>query len=829
MKITFSFFLSLCIGLTGLFAQQRDCGTMEYLEHEIQLDPERALRLEQIEHHTREILNSGARDVEGVITIPVVVHVVWNNNNENISDAQIQSQIDVLNEDFRRMNSDADNTWAQATDSEIEFCLASTDPNGNPTNGITRTFTNNFSFSSSGNPVKFNASGGKDAWPANHYMNFWVCDLSGGLLGYAQFPGGNPATDGIVCDYLYVGTIGTATPPFNLGRTATHEVGHWLNLRHIWGDGGCGVDDFVSDTPRAGNPNFTGLPCNFPGPNSCNTGENDDPDMFQNYMDYSDDACMNLFTEGQRSRMRTLFEPGGFRESLLSSMVCDNTGPTCDDGTQNGDEEGIDCGGSNCDPCPPPFTCDDGIQNGDETGIDCGGADCPVCFTCDDGIQNGNETGVDCGGICPPCFTCNDGIQNGNETGVDCGGNCPPCISCDHNLTLSVLLDILGNQTTWDVVSQDGTVLAAGGPYGFGLIGFVVNVPICLPDDCYTFTIYDSGNNGICCTFGQGNYTLVNDETGEVIASGGQFGTSESTSFCLNATPNNPTCDDGLQNGDEEGVDCGGSDCSACPTCNDGLLNGDEEGIDCGGSNCDPCTVEPTCDDGIQNGDEDGIDCGGPACPDCPTCDDGIQNGSETGVDCGGADCPTCPPIGECEPPTTGSVEFTADPRIVIIHWNAVPDASSYQLRYRRVGTSSWTNAQSTTNSKQVFLFTPSGTYEYQIRALCPSGWTAYSPLFNFSIGSARTSGSNLEEIFESTIYPNPTRNLLNLEILASQGGLVNVAIFDLLGRQVLIARYDLRIGLQQMKLDVSLLENGYHLVKINKGELQLVESFIKQ
>lgn len=825
MKITFTFLLSFCF--VGLFAQQRNCGTMEHLEQEIQLDPERALRLEQIENHTRQILNSEARDVDGVITIPVVVHVVWNTNQENISDAQVQSQIDVLNEDFRRLNSDADNTWSQASDSEIEFCLATVDPNGNPTNGITRTFTSRSSFSSN-NQVKFNSSGGQNAWPASQYMNFWVCDLSGGLLGYAQFPGGNPATDGIVCDYLYVGTIGTATPPFNLGRTATHEVGHWLNLRHIWGDGGCGVDDFVADTPLAGNPNFTGLPCNFPGPNSCNTGANDDPDMFQNYMDYSDDACMNLFTAGQRVRMRALFEPGGAKESLLSSIACGDNPPTCNDGIQNGDEEGIDCGGSNCDPCPPDPTCDDGIQNGSETGVDCGG-NCPPCATCNDGIQNGNETGVDCGGVCPPCFTCNDGIQNGNEIGVDCGGNCPPCVVCDHNLTLTILLDILGNQTTWDVVSQNGVVLASGGPYSFGLIGAVVTESICLPDDCYTFTIYDSGNNGICCTFGQGSYTLTNDENGEVLATGGQFGASDASSFCLNAVSNTPTCDDGIQNGDEEGVDCGGSNCDPCPTCSDGIQNGDEEGVDCGGSNCDPCIIDPTCDDGIQNGNETGIDCGGPDCPSCPTCSDGIQNGSETGVDCGGPDCPACPPTGDCGPTEGSSVQFTANPRIVIIHWDAVPDASSYQIRYRMVGTSNWTNATSNTNSRQIFLFNPSGTFEYQIRSLCPDGWSAYSILFNFTVGGSRINEAELEDIFVSTIYPNPSRKLVNMDVVLSTSGLVNLAVYDLLGRQVLTSKYELSAGVHQIKLDVSHLENGYHLVKLNKGGQQKIESFIKQ
>ncbi len=363
---------------------QRNCGAMEHLENQLLQNPSLQFNMDQIEQHTRNFIKRGEHNQKALITIPVVVHVVYNGSAENVSDAQIQSQIDVLNEDFRRLNSDASNTPSifagVASDVEIEFCLASVDPDGNSTNGITRTPTSKRSFRTN-DDVKKDNKGGKSPWPAADYMNMWVCDISSGILGYAQFPGGPAATDGIVVDYLYFGTIGTATAPFNLGRTATHEVGHWLNLRHIWGDGGCGVDDFVSDTPLAGGPNYTGLPCTS-SPNSCNEGSGDLPDMFQNYMDYSDDACMNLFTDGQTARMRALFGNGGARASLLNSNGCGNGSgdPTCSDGVQNGNETGVDCGGPDCAPCAEP-TCDDGIQNGNETGVDCGGPDCAPCET----------------------------------------------------------------------------------------------------------------------------------------------------------------------------------------------------------------------------------------------------------------------------------------------------------------------------------------------------------------------------------------------------------------------------------------------------------------
>ncbi len=469
----------LAPGLTqSLFAQLRTCSTMEYLEQQIQEDPIRKANLDAIDEYTNLLLSGAARSsVTGVITIPVVVHVVYNTTAENISDAQINSQLNVLTKDFRRTNSDADGVWPQAADSEIQFCLSTIDPSGNPTTGITRTSTSTTAFSSSDN-MKFNSTGGKDAWPAGSYLNIWVCDLSGGLLGYAQFPGGPASTDGVVIDYQYFGTTGTATAPFNLGRTATHEVGHWLNLRHIWGDGGCSVDDGVADTPESAAPNY-GCPIGF---SSCG-GVN----MVQNYMDYTDDACMNLYTAGQKTRMRALFDAGGARLSLLSSAGC-------------------------------------------------GSAPAP---TCSDGVQNGTETGIDCGGSCPPC-------------GTGCTTN---------NLTLTITFDNYPEETSWTLKNSSGTTVASGGPYGSQPDGSTLTQSLCQPNGCYTFTMNDSYGDGMCCTYGSGSYTL-SGPTG-TLASGGTFTSSQVTNFCLGSTA--PTCTDGIQNGTETGVDCGGS-CPPCPT-----------------------------------------------------------------------------------------------------------------------------------------------------------------------------------------------------------------------------------------------------------------------
>ncbi len=336
--------LMLCLIPFLSFAQQRDCGTMDHLEMLLEQDPQMSINMEAIEDHTRNFIENGTSS-RAVVTIPVVVHVVYRTNSENISDAQVLSQIDVLNEDFRRTNGDANNKWSQAADTEIEFCMATVDPNGNATDGINRVQTGKRSFRTN-DDVKKSSKGGVDAWDTSEYMNIWVCNLANGILGYAQFPGGSAATDGIVVLYNAFGRVGTLNSTYNLGRTTTHEVGHYLNLRHIWGDGGCSVDDFVSDTPASDGANYN---CTYT--ESCGT-----EDMIENYMDYTNDACMNLFTNGQSSRMNATLVPGGFHYSLTQSTACSGGGtgptPTCSDGIQNGDETGVDCGGS-CDACVP--------------------------------------------------------------------------------------------------------------------------------------------------------------------------------------------------------------------------------------------------------------------------------------------------------------------------------------------------------------------------------------------------------------------------------------------------------------------------------------------
>lgn len=321
MKRSSIFLWICCFFSTILLAQNpttRDCGTMEYLEKLTQKNPQLVSKMAKIEEQIQQNILIQNKSIDGdIITIPVVVHVIYNTQQQNISDAQILSQIEVLNEDFRRANSDRDNVWSQAADTQIEFCLAQVDPNGNTTNGITRKATNTRGFS--GDDMKFSSRGGTDAWDTSKYMNMWVAPFSNsGLLGFAQFPGGPAATDGVAMAPQFFGSSAKGngfflSAPFDLGRTTTHEVGHFLNLRHIWGDGNCNRDDFVNDTPNANGSNGG---CQI-GSSSCGS-----VDMVQNYMDYSDDGCMNLFTLGQRNRMRAVLLNNGPRASLANSNRC---------------------------------------------------------------------------------------------------------------------------------------------------------------------------------------------------------------------------------------------------------------------------------------------------------------------------------------------------------------------------------------------------------------------------------------------------------------------------------------------------------------------------
>jgi len=286
----------------------RQCVTMDLLQQQLQEDPSLQSRMDEIERNleNNQNLMKIGRLVNGVYEIPVWVNVLYRTTAENVSATQIQSQIDVLNEDYGATNSDyslvpSTFTGVRAGNCNIRFVLQ----------GVTRKATTKTSWTTN-DAVKKTASGGLNPTSPTIYLNLWVCTLANGVLGYAQFPGGSSATDGVVILNTGFGRTGTAAAPFNKGRTATHEVGHWLNLRHIWGDATCG-SDLVTDTPTHNTANYG---CPAAGHRSTCTGT--PIEMTMNYMDYTDDACMYMFSAGQKSRMLATFATGGGRTTFAA-------------------------------------------------------------------------------------------------------------------------------------------------------------------------------------------------------------------------------------------------------------------------------------------------------------------------------------------------------------------------------------------------------------------------------------------------------------------------------------------------------------------------------
>jgi len=325
---------ALCIlGCLPCLAQPV-CRSTDYRTHELQANPALAQTIASIEAFTasqiksRPVIVTGGSTAGGtdltnnttvpLITIPVVVHIVYQTDAENISDVQVQSQIDALNKDYQKQNADTTEIPSYyrplAANCGFRFGLAQQDTNGLATTGIVRRKTSAAAFTID-DGIKFTASGGDDGWDRDRYLNIWVGNLTGGILGYSSVVGGPKAGDGVVVLYTAFGTTGTATAPFNRGHTATHEVGHWLNMIHTWGDDSCGNDQ-VADTPPQEGPDY-----GDPGGIVLSCSNEPYGNLYMDYMDFTNDIGMHLFTYGQRDRMRSLFASGGFRNPLLSSTV----------------------------------------------------------------------------------------------------------------------------------------------------------------------------------------------------------------------------------------------------------------------------------------------------------------------------------------------------------------------------------------------------------------------------------------------------------------------------------------------------------------------------
>ncbi len=405
------------------------------------------------------------------VLVPVAVHF-QGISNPNVSCLRqlAQSQIDVLNQDYQATNSDIGSWTANAASSFpginngeacIEFVIASKNhPSGY---GI-----------SNGDPaVTINKTNGDFDSKWANYLNIFV-QANTGVLGYSPL-GGSGNGDGVVIDANAFGKgsgCGSISPnaPYNLGRTLTHELGHYLLLDHIWGNG-CAQDDGVSDTPNSKEEYYG---CPSLGASSCNS-----TDMWMNYMDYVNDACMYMFSAGQVTRM----------ENYLSNSLSNITNNAANVlGTSGGGSGGGTGGG----------------------GTGGGGGSTP---------------------------TCTDGIQNGDETGVDCGGsNCPPC-QTNQSKTYKVIIkpDNYGSEIDWELINENDEVVASGGPYAdFNTQRKVKSVD--LETGCYTFAIYDSYGDGMCCDYGTGWYRIKDADNKTVVFNYGDYGYYDYVDFCVNTS-----------------------------------------------------------------------------------------------------------------------------------------------------------------------------------------------------------------------------------------------------------------------------------------------------
>lgn len=340
-------FLLACFFCNQSIAQHERCGTTIYLKKLMEENPLLKEQMQAAEIARAERLINGDSKMQTIVVVPVVFHIVYHTPDQNVTDERVLEQLDVLNNDYARLNQDAQSTPADfisvASGVQIQFCLAKRDPNGKPTTGIERKYSANETFAF--DDVKSVTTGGLNTWDHTKYLNIWACPLADNLLGFGTLPGtATAANDGVVVSYATIGgpdAVGTH-PTYNLGRTLSHEVGHYFNLTHIWGDdgGACTGSDDVADTPNQAEENF-GFPI-YPKI-SCSNGPTGE--MFMNFLDYSDDLAMNSFSAGQAARMEDAL--ANDRTSLLNSNGCTNPLPAAIDATivKSLNSSGVICNG----------------------------------------------------------------------------------------------------------------------------------------------------------------------------------------------------------------------------------------------------------------------------------------------------------------------------------------------------------------------------------------------------------------------------------------------------------------------------------------------------
>ncbi|HRH68009.1 MAG TPA: T9SS type A sorting domain-containing protein [Flavobacteriales bacterium] len=463
-----------------------------------------------------------------------------------------------------------------------------------------------------------------------------------------------------------------------------------------------------------------------------------------------------------------------------------------------------------------------------------------------------------------PAPTCTDGIQNQGETGIDCGGPCAPCPCAGTNVTVSITFDNYPEETSW-TIKQGTTTVASGGPYGSQPDGSTLNIPVCLANGCYDFTINDSYGDGICCTYGNGSYRVTN--ASGTLLSGSTFTTSQTTNFCVGGPA--PTCTDGIQNQGETGIDCGGP-CTACPTCSDGIRNQGETGIDCGG----PCAACPTCSDGIQNQGETGIDCGGPCTPCSTGCTYGTINA--TSFDTwgiwrdGGTDCQrsTADAANAYTPQycvrlrDNTSTSTTTTSNLALATYSEITVSFFFKTLAFSTGEDFWlqisTNGGTTYTTRASYAAGTSfvnGNF-YSASVVIPGPFTNTTRLRfrcdastdsdllfidNVTITGCNTAsqlpligaGNPVERTATIApqadllkIFPNPANESINVAFDLDGSADVFITIMDVQGRIVEQRRSAFGAGLNQMQIGTAQLETGSYILTITANEQRRTQRF---
>ena len=523
------------------------CGSVEYEQYLKALYPERATNAEfesWLAPKVEAVKAQRSNGVSIITTLPVVFHILTDGvGNENLSEAVIQAQIDQLNLDF---GNGAGSSYTVATDTEVRFCLAQQNETEVTMfepgiNRITDYDDGPFSMSDFENTIK-----PATQWDPTRYLNIWLANLESPLLGYAQFPVSSglsglnfppePAnTDGVVILSSSVGSVASPNPlggSYGLGRTLTHELGHWFGLRHIWGDSGnCSNDDFCADTPDATTSNG-----GCPTVDSC-PSDGLGADMVENYMDYTNDSCMDTFTADQKTRIQAVLANSPRRMELGASTVCSPAIVYEIDGA-------IELDNLNLVDCATTFEPTVVVTNMGTTTL----TSAVISYAIDEDtaatqswsgflFQNQSVT------VTLPAMN----VSGGNHTLVV--QLLSPNGSTDENtvdntvvstaftvfvdtatVNLTLVTDEYGDETSWDFKDSNDTILYSGETDVYGNETTYNHTFDVLTGGCYTFTIYDSGADGICCSWGAGSYTLT-DSNSNVIATGGEFSAQETVSF----------------------------------------------------------------------------------------------------------------------------------------------------------------------------------------------------------------------------------------------------------------------------------------------------------